>query len=347
METDEEAWFLPGQPTSTVAAVSTHPAQTPNRATFKAPLPTMNTPTPSNRKEKNKRNKETRDAESDHHSLESDNDADNDNTNRRNTVESTRESTRGSGHWTNLLKTQNAHLESELNSKIHEIAELKQSLDSLREEVRQLANRLTSVEAATQPGNDLGTARADLPNPIPPVKLNSDVVRSAVREICAIERKQQNIVISGLHEPTDDEEAYQRDLSLVADIFKEIGRDTRDIKTFRRLKRKPPHSQSGEQPIAASRPSPRPIVLTLTNSVQRNRVLYAARKLVNSRNFSKVYLNPDLTKEERDEEKAKRIERNTKNEDAIKENLPFRYILRRGQVTQIPAEEYRAPGSRQ
>ena len=86
-------------------------------------------------------------------------------------------------------------------------------------------------------------------------------------------------------------------------------------------------------------------IVTLANSVPRNKVLFAARKLVSSSNFSKVYLNPDLTKKERDDEKAKRIERNAKNEEAIRQNLPFRYILKRGKVTQIPVEEYRAPGN--
>lgn len=107
-----------------------------------------------------------------------------------------------------------------------------------------------------------------------------------------VERR-RSIVIAGIPEPTNvlPSELRNRDYATVSEIMDEINVETSPALVYRLGVKKP--SESG-------RPTrPRLLKVVLGASFQQRNVLANAKKLKNSENYSKIFIRPSLTPEER------------------------------------------------
>jgi hypothetical protein len=152
-------------------------------------------------------------------------------------------------------------------------------------------------------------------------------MNEVVKEQSERNKRKNNIVIVGAKESTksDAQGKFNDDKAYVDRVFGAIGEDSVKPKSVRRL-------------ISKSA-MPGVIVVELDNIEERNGVLKAAQKLHKNKDFNKVYVNADLTYNERVLDKQLRTVRNRLN-DSMKDNgefddSPFEYGIRGGEVVKI------------
>ena len=143
------------------------------------------------------------------------------------------------------------------------------------------------------------------------------------------ESKRLNLVLHNVPEPPADLTANKArkgmDEAALVNILGEIGvRVTGEDIKF--LVRPGPVSQEIGR-------SPRPLLVGLRSPTIRESILDNAKKLKNSRNFSKVSIVPDLTKQQRKDDKALMDEADRRNEDLGDEegNFEWRCLGRKGE----------------
>ena len=129
------------------------------------------------------------------------------------------------------------------------------------------------------------------------VKKTKDDATAAVRaEIAELDERKNNVVVFGLGESeAADIEARQADDNVkVAEIFETI--DANDCKfTVKHRAGKP----------TGDKAKPRPLIINFDSTPMKEKVMDKAKNLKGKEKFAKVFLSPDLTKRQRENEKAK------------------------------------------
>jgi hypothetical protein len=141
-------------------------------------------------------------------------------------------------------------------------------------------------------------------------------------------RRAKNVLISGVKMPANTEEKDRKleDETFVKSMFRTLHFE--EPKVVRRFK----SSNSSETPPL--------ILVTLPDSLDRNKVLFESKKLRNFENFKSVYINPDQTVAERAFAKKLREERNKMN-DGLGSNSSFRYFIRGNQLVKLKKQSER------
>lgn len=132
------------------------------------------------------------------------------------------------------------------------------------------------------------------------------------------ELRKQNIVILGT-KPSGSNDSKQKeedDKTELKKMFQAIGVDFGVVKKFWLFKSKP---ESKFHP---------PILVKLHENVERMDIVAAGKKLSKLGEFNRVYINPDLTLFQREEERELRKMRNELNSKASSEKQPFRWAIR-------------------
>ena len=135
------------------------------------------------------------------------------------------------------------------------------------------------------------------------------------------QKKTKNIIIRGVQE---NEEADDHDEKIVTEVLKDIGCNSCDIiKTYR----------LGKKPDGSSRS--RPIRVILKSEEEKWKVVGRATKIRQVQTDlyepSKIYIVPDMTKLERDQDVELRRELKKKREDFPND----RYTIRKGKIIKV------------
>ena len=156
-------------------------------------------------------------------------------------------------------------------------------------------------------------------------------------------KREKNIVIFGLVESNSNEKEkkIEHDASMVDDLFKTIKIRKSFIKRIHRFNNRNVSKESNN--IRRG-----PVLVELTNDIERNEVLIAAKTLKDvTGKFEKVYINPDMSPEERILHKKLIKERN-ENNNQLKETKqldnPYRYVIRDGTVKKIKSRNVNEGG---
>lgn len=122
--------------------------------------------------------------------------------------------------------------------------------------------------------------------------------------------RKQNIIVSGLQETNNDnlEERVRKDMVVLQDIVRELGiQDSEALKSAQRIGK----IQKGK---------PRLLRVECSSADTQSDILRASKNLMKSQKYPSVYLNPDLTFEQRREGRRLRLllrERRAAGEDAV------------------------------
>lgn len=135
-------------------------------------------------------------------------------------------------------------------------------------------------------------------------------------------KKENNIVIFGLVESTKKEIAEKKedDLINLKSVFSEMKIQEPQFDAVFRMKSK-------------DTSKPKPMVVVLKNKEERNKILFAAKKLKTSSVFKEVFLAPDLTESQRIRVKELVLERNKMNDERSEDvKKAKQYVIRDNRV---------------
>ena len=204
-----------------------------------------------------------------------------------------------------------------------DMAKLKHALDQLTKQVNKIPPpSANNPQAAAQPlfsniVNNSNNVRT------PPTQTEINVLNAYTKERHDQDYREKNVLIMGVKDITDEQAK-----NTVEQIFTALNIDTEKIVSVFRF----PQSFNNLHP---------PIIkVCLPNKDDRLSVLKASKLLRNSTTFVKVYINPDLTIAQRNEEKSLIAERNYLNDQRLKsknpEDLKYYFGIRNRVVKRIP-----------
>lgn len=180
--------------------------------------------------------------------------------------------------------TQSASLLSEIkvlieSSKNEVIDSLTSEITRLRDEIASLSQRVNNLEAENKVLKDSFEQMGD------------EMIEGMFKEYELRRKRETSVVVFGITEKTEGTLAEKKnhDFCKITDIFKELQVPETTIIHHHRLGR----ATDGK----------RPITLKLNSIDHRNKVLKAAFSLRNARNFSSVFIKPDLTPTQQDQRK--------------------------------------------
>lgn len=146
------------------------------------------------------------------------------------------------------------------------------------------------------------------------------IANSTINELNERKKRAKNIIIYGVSESDkvslDDKEVEIK--AKVLEIFTEIGVQDINFENVRRLR-----SKISDKPD--------PLLVNLADSNLQNKILISSKKLKLLPSFKNIYISPDLTDAERQQDFILRTERNKLN-NALKETDPFWYGIRGNQI---------------
>ena len=177
-----------------------------------------------------------------------------------------------------LLNCMKNEIISKLESKI---SPLKTCLDTLSSQIKSLESKITSLQDKTeQHDTEIKRINETVEN------IKSELSSSIIDEVTQRVQRQQNLVISGLPEPTTGslEERCASDRNRVSEVIGAIGVEL-DANSFR-LTRLGKIGSSGSRLLK--------IECHQTVSI-KNEILRNAKTLRNSLNYKNVYINEDRT----------------------------------------------------
>ena len=206
-----------------------------------------------------------------------------------------------------------------------ELRAVKKTVDENTSKIDKVTDRVDKVEK--QAAKD----RVDLKQD------KADIIKEASKawslELKDRDSKKDNIVIYGLPEPPlslkSGIERKNSDATALTTLLTEIKVAFNSDADTRFMVRT---GELNERVTA----KPRPLLVGLRTSELREQVFAGARNLKESRIFSKISIAPDLTKQQRNEDKELMDEADRKNSEMTEEealNWEFRCIGRRGQRT--------------
>ena len=209
---------------------------------------------------------------------------------------------------------------SQCNSKLDKLVEKANSLEVetkiLRSDVDQMNIRLETVEKKLE-----GSVKKE--------------IGTALNEQVDIEKRKMNLLVFNLPEPENVEQTVwdiptkvAKDTKAISDIIKDnlkINLPDGQIINARRLGTLDTESESAKNGV----PKPRPLKITFSDISKKRDVLTAAKNLRTSDNdiAKKLYINPDLTPEQRKSDQVLRQEmwrRRTENNENV--------IIRKGEI---------------
>ena len=209
---------------------------------------------------------------------------------------------------------------------LYAVAKVNERCDKLEKEVDDLKTRVSDLEDNDDP----------------------DVVVSMVRNECKQVfkeesdklRRQSNIIIKGLSEPvgTTDIERIDEDKAKVIDICTtELGLSDSEVNikgVFRLSTNTRPNTGVAQ---AESETRPRLLKVILGSSEEKAAVLRNAKKLANPTNPAyKVYISPDMTKEERLQNQELVNELKARREESREKNENCHWAIKRKKVVKLP-----------
>lgn len=220
---------------------------------------------------------------------------------------------------------------------------LERQINGLKEEVENLQNNLTeknqvieSLKMATDASkdqiNELKTASSSGNAWVDVVNRNSKKTPEQLKVISVMAdesqeraKKENNIVIFGLVESTRLEITEKEEDDLVS------------LKSnFSEMKIQEPHYDAVFRMKSKDTTKPKPMVVVLKDKAERNKILFAAKKLKASSNFKDVFLAPDLTESQRIRFKELVQERNKLNEQRSEEiKKTKQYVIRDNKVIMV------------
>ena len=194
-----------------------------------------------------------------------------------------------------LLANKDEHLQTLQNT-------VKSTVQSFQETVKEELKTYSSV--VTGPAQQIQT--------LPPQLLN-DVVKQVVEQ----EDRSRNLMIFGLPEDSNDSETLKEK---VADMFAAIGEKPRVEVT-----------RLGKADVDNGHGRPRAVKVTLSSSATVHQLLMKARGLKTSEVYSKAFICPDLSKEQRTE----RRELVTEQRRLAVEQPNMKHFIRGGRVHSV------------
>lgn len=219
---------------------------------------------------------------------------------------------------------------------------LKTRIDALEYENASLKERLSVLE-----GNNHNSSAVNQMNwsaIATNQKNKSRVELDAMNAIGAMhkdkEKRDKNIIIVGLpiSNKSDGSQRKEEDRHQVEDLFEEIGVEKNKIKRIYRFKTK----KDANTADASKQIKSGPILVELNSKDDQLITLKSAKKLKDTKRFTKVFINPDQNEAERNQTRDLVKERNEKN-DQLKNkgtlNKPFRYGIRDNRVVEINVEK--------
>lgn len=142
-----------------------------------------------------------------------------------------------------------------------------------------------------------------------PNKVHQDIIHAITKEQESTKDRENNLIILGVENSPSNEKDQPDDENKVNEIFDELKLEKQNIKSVYRFQKNKDSTYPGA------------IKVTLTDNY-RNTVLKASNKLRTVTNYSKVYINADLTPTQRANEKQLIIDRNDMNAERIKSEKP-------------------------
>ena len=201
----------------------------------------------------------------------------------------------------NKILKQNSKLVNLNHQLTQENAELIGTVDSLKQQVVCLETRFNELEKTSMNvGNitDTNTSQNGVTWADSVKKTTLKMAKVVVNQSHARMKKENNLIIYGL--PEDEIDTETKVKKLFSDV---INEDI--ISNFKRITRLKNSNKS----------LPGPILLELNDKNRKIEILRSSKKLRNNKNYEKVFINNDMTKEERSHFKkliADRTERNRK-----------------------------------
>ena len=151
-----------------------------------------------------------------------------------------------------------------------------------------------------------------------------DVVINAFEEQRSRQEKKNNLIFFGLPEPPQEETAENKvmhDIGLLKDVHTALQVDLPAITKLRRVGR-----------IGTNKPRPVVVHYATEDLVIRQTVLKNAIKLRTIESLSKVYVNPDLTRQEQ------QIQKNLREECKRRQSKGEKVIIRAGKIVPTRVE---------
>ena len=209
--------------------------------------------------------------------------------------------------------------------------ELLKTIEEQNNEIKLLKENKTP---ATNPVNFADILKRGDDNKLPKESLN--IINLITDEKADVKRRENNIVISGLEEPTGTDDANsKKDNETVRKILDELKINV-TIKKNTRLGKK-----------IGNPAKDRPLLITLNDKVQVLPILKAFNKSKEGSNYERIYFNKDLTEAERLKEYNLRQLRKKKNDDLglSKDKKDYRFCIRNNQIVKVNEKHLKQPMS--
>jgi hypothetical protein len=196
------------------------------------------------------------------------------------------------------------------------VNELKEKVKELEEENNDLKNRVKELES-----NSAAPIWASVSNSKSPDVMN--IINSVANETKEREKREYNICIFGVNASTNNDPKQEKE-----ENKKSINRIINKLKVDVNIESIIKFKSKSEKNA--------PFIVILKSKNERNAILKKSKELRDSKEFEKVFINPDQTQAERFKSKQLRDECKEKNEENRKNKvLDHYYGIRNDKVTRI------------
>ena len=201
------------------------------------------------------------------------------------------------------------------------VAKVNERCDKLEKDVDELKTRVDDLE-----GND---------DPDQVINLVRNECKQVIKEESDRLRRQSNIIIKGLPEPIGDSdtERINYDKARVLDLCKtELGLRDNEVNIKGVFRLAPNPGASGQETEAR----PKLLKVILGSSEEKITILRNAKKLANPTNpENKVYISPDMTREERNRNRQLVEELLARRQESRDNNDNSKWAIKRNKVIKV------------
>lgn len=184
----------------------------------------------------------------------------------------------------------------------NQLKDIQSELSSSREEVKKLKDELL-VAKTEQLATVSGVVKETIENEIRSYasvvgesqanQVSTPDLRSAVQSVVQEEERSHNLMLFGLQEAEEGTEDTER---LVGEVLFELGEKPHIV--AERVGRAPPNTRATRSSVK-KRPATRPVKVCLSSPALVRKILSRARELRDSSKFSRVFICPDRSSEQR------------------------------------------------
>ena len=237
------------------------------------------------------------------------------------------------------LAAANANLAMELQKCNKKISDQNSHISELSAQITKITDRLAKLETSTtsissNPSKPLFSSLFNSSKPAPPTENERNILNAVLIEQKDQMRRDKSLLIMGVEisEDSSEETKTNKVKEKVYDIFSKIQIDHNKIDSIYRFPKK------------TSSPYPAIIKIQLKDKIDRLEILKASKILKTSgQAYSKVYINPDLTINQRQAEIELIKQRNelnqTKNNSSNTDKNTFYWGIRSGILKKISVSQ--------